>query len=299
MKSRFEIAMRTKNFVKNVLYLTLLGGCSLNSTSQIPSETPNPVVTPQQSIKTPTPNPQASAYQYSLDLAEMGNATTKFATSKEDYKLADTQFREAIKWAKSISPNNPNYSTAQKNIKEYQKMISSLENKSKKISLDSHKPSLNNSSNFSDKNLNSNIDQNNQKQFIVNQERENPRNPKVIKKRFLIQINTDMKLMKPLLDKSEKSDGVLRIYKRNKNYEYDIEKTNSIISPYIGNVVWNFVLKAKMDTKENSTIYNYQMQGLYAYQDNKWIMKSIEPTDPDWKNTDFHNKLKSIFLDLH
>lgn len=138
--------------------------------------------------------------------------------------------------------------------------------------------------------------------FIV--KKEDPNDPQIVKKRFLEKINRDIKVAAPLLQKPKILQGAQRTFQYTKKYEYNITKTDSIVSPYRGNVVWTFILRAKiLDNKYASNGDNepivFKMEGIYAYQDNIWVMKNLRSPEPPYRwEENFTNMLKSAFPDL-
>lgn len=150
-----------------------------------------------------------------------------------------------------------------------------------------------------------NSTQSNKTIFIV--KKEDPNDPQIVKKRFLDKINRDIKVAAPLLEKPRVIGFMQRAFKYTKKYEYNINQTTSIVSPYRGNVIWTFILKTKdFRYKDGHGPYGdnnpivFKMEGIYAYQDNVWVMKNLRPPEPpyEWAEESFTNMLKSAFPDL-
>ena len=70
-------------------------------------------------------------------------------------------------------------------------------------------------------------------------------------------------------------------------YSYDIEKTDSLVSPYVGKVNYKIYLYTN-----NEFMGEQELKAIYAYQDNKWIVNDVKryigtsllgPTESMWK----------------
>jgi hypothetical protein len=95
-----------------------------------------------------------------------------------------------------------------------------------------------------------------------------------IQRRFVNVINESIKKAEPSLQKPvtrEVNDGMHRFFiEYTGKLEYDIKKTDSIVTPYLGTVSWN--IRWHYDDVES---WPQTLNAHYAYQEGQWIMKDL------------------------
>jgi len=74
------------------------------------------------------------------------------------------------------------------------------------------------------------------------------------------------------------------------NIKFNIQKTDSIISPFIAQIKWSHLQKTsdyyftkgeQAEIKNNDLEYSLFWSAIFAYQDNQWVIKSIEYSGTD------------------
>ena len=120
---------------------------------------------------------------------------------------------------------------------------------------------------------------------VINQEDEN--NPTIVKKRFKVKIDSEiLKLsvnLKKIPKQTKYDDGTYTYTAElSEGTEYDINKSDSIISPYIGTVKYYIYWIAN-----GETVGKQHILAKYAYQDGVWVFHSASRSYSEGKyNTD-------------
>jgi len=74
------------------------------------------------------------------------------------------------------------------------------------------------------------------------------------------------------------------------NTQYDVQKTDSLVSPYIGLIEHEVVSVTEFENKKENSISKTICRTHYSYQDNQWIMKKRESYLPalssEWMDLD-------------
>lgn len=103
-----------------------------------------------------------------------------------------------------------------------------------------------------------------------------PSDPAEVKRRFVQTINSAIKKAEAGLKtpyKTKKLDGTFATYHAEYTGEmsYDIKKTDSLVSPYLGVVSW------KILWYYNGQLVNgaFSLDAHYAYQDGQWVFKDL------------------------
>ena len=88
--------------------------------SGAPTQPPAPTPAPSQAS-------QINYYQRAIDRASSAVAIGQTAQSQDDWNLAAGRWRQAIALLQEVPQDNPNYSTAQQKIKEYQQNLAATQ----------------------------------------------------------------------------------------------------------------------------------------------------------------------------
>ena len=103
-----------------------------------------------------------------------------------------------------------------------------------------------------------------------------PNDPAEVKRRFVQTISADIKKAEAGLKtpyKAKQPDGTSASYHAEYMGEmsYDIKKTDSLVSPYLGVVSW------KIRWYHNGQLVNgaFSLDARYAYQDGHWVLKDL------------------------
>ena len=120
-------------FLSSSLVLLLSGCFNQNTAADLPA--PNAVesavVSPQPQAPTPTPEDTQTAqinyYQRAINRASSAVAIGQSAQSQDDWRLVAGRWEQAIALLQKVPQENPNYSTAQQKIEEYQQNLAATQ----------------------------------------------------------------------------------------------------------------------------------------------------------------------------
>lgn len=112
----------------------------------------------------------------------------------------------------------------------------------------------------------------------------NPNDPAELQRRFILKVNEAIKVAAPGLKRPVShtdSTGEIRTYSAEYTGKltYDIQKTDSIVSPFLGSVSWSI----RWYYNGQPTDRPMTLDAHYAYQDGRWIFKDLVRTIPDNK----------------
>jgi hypothetical protein len=102
-----------------------------------------------------------------------------------------------------------------------------------------------------------------------------PNNPAEVQRRFAEKISADIKRAEPDLKKpltQKYSDGVHTYFAEYAGkFDYDITKTDSIVTPYLGTVSWS------IRWYHNGVVIDQHvtLDARYAYQGGRWVIKDL------------------------
>ncbi len=104
-----------------------------------------------------------------------------------------------------------------------------------------------------------------------------PISPAEAQKRFVAQIKADIKRAEVEIEAPHKNvdpEGKTNTYlaEYDGKLEYDIKKTDSIVSPYTGIAVWD----VKWSLNGRDTGIRMSFVGTYSYQDGAWVFKGLK-----------------------
>lgn len=120
-------------FLSSSLVLLLSGCFNQNTAADLPppNAVESAVVSPQPQAPTPTPEDTQTAqinyYQRAINRASSAVAIGQSAQSQDDWRLAAGRWEQAIALLQQVPQENPNYSTAQQKINEYQQNLAATQ----------------------------------------------------------------------------------------------------------------------------------------------------------------------------
>lgn len=109
--------------------------------------------------------------------------------------------------------------------------------------------------------------------------------PAEVQRRFEVTINKAIKKAAPHLKKPHSTaydDGNTSTYfaEYTGDFSFDIQRSDSIVSPFIGTVEW----KIRWYHNEEEVANNMTLNATYAYQNGEWILKSLTRNSDNFKN---------------
>lgn len=95
-----------------------------------------------------------------------------------------------------------------------------------------------------------------------------PNDPNTAKERFQAKIKEDIERITPRLKEEITNSGDQYNAEYSGNYSYDIQKSDSIVSPYLG--IADFEIKW---FHNGEYVSDMSIKANYAYQDGQWVLK--------------------------